>query len=372
MTRRDADPNARDFLPRANTVGVSGARVRTGSDVSHARARLFAPLGVVTSISTPNHSPSMAAILDIVQIADVLLWVIVGAFVAGMLLDGNDRAAARSFTVGAWWLFALFWLLLTPYFAFVHKSIVEGVLAAIAVPACCYVGYHLLSGRDSLFVLSRAVGLMGLLYLPFETIALFHDTLIEVVANQTAWSIHAIGFDPTLTTDAESGLRSVFVFDHGGETYSTRIVFACTGIGSMAIFSGLVAAVRAPLRRRLAALGFAIATIWTLNIARNAFIAVSYGEQLFQHEALIGPVMWLFGLDTPALVSFYVADRIIAQGLAVVALVGIFLVVARLLPELLAIVEDLLFLLTGEEYGLVERPDATEPSVTDPAASGDD
>jgi archaeosortase A (PGF-CTERM-specific) len=289
---------------------------------------------------------------DPTPVTDVLGWVVVAAFLAGIAADWHDRSAARTVTAGAWVVFGLFWLLMVPFFAFEHRSIVQSVLAVAAVPACLYTGYHLASGRDSLLVLSRAVGVMGLIYLPFEAIALFHDTLIEVVAAQTHAGLQALGSTPAFETD-EHGLQNTFVFAlDGGGTYSTRIVFACTGIGSMAIFGGLIAAVRAPLRRRLAALMAAFSVIWVLNIARNVFIAYSTGHQLFDQTLLAGPVMWLFGLENPLRVSFFVADRLLSQGLAVVALIGIAWLVVRLLPELLVIVEDLAFLLTGEEHDL--------------------
>lgn len=289
---------------------------------------------------------------DLTPITDAMGWVVIGLFLVGIVADWKDRVAARRVTAGAWGLFALFWLLMVPFFAFDHRSVIQTVLAVIAVPACGYVAYRLLRGRDSLLVLSRAVGVMGLIYLPFGAIPAFHDTLIEVVAAQTHAGLQLLGSTPAFEAD-ESGLQNTFAFTLvSGQTYSTRIVFACTGIGSMAIFGGLIAAVRAPLKRRLGALAVALSTIWVLNIARNVFIAYSTGHQLFAQESLAGPVMWAFGLEDPIRVSFFVADRVLSQGLAVVALLAIAWLVVKLLPELSVIVEDLAYLVTGEEYDL--------------------
>ena len=103
-------------------------------------------------------------------LSDAFAWVVILTFAAGTLsVDRNDRLA-RVLTVAAWVGFAAFWLQLVPHFAFVHKSYVEGILSVAAVPASLYTGYLLWGGRDSLFVLSRSVAAMGLLYLPFETI----------------------------------------------------------------------------------------------------------------------------------------------------------------------------------------------------------
>jgi archaeosortase A (PGF-CTERM-specific) len=52
------------------------------------------------------------------------------------------------------------------------------------------------------------------------------------------------------------------------------------------------------------------------------------------------------------MVSFFISDRIISQALAVIVLVGLIYVVLRELPELVTIIEDVLFLLTGEDHDL--------------------
>ena len=310
------------------------------------------------------------ATLQSLPITDILAWVVIGVFLLGVVAGYRERLLARRITAGAWAMFALFWLLYVPFFVFEHRSIIQAVLALIAVPACLLVGYHLYHGRDSLLVLSKAGAVMGVIYLPFETIPLFHNTLIEVVTRQTELAIQALGYSPDIDY-SEDGLRNIILFHHEtGETFGSIIIFACTGIGSMAIFGGLIAAVDEPLRRRLGALVFTIATIWVLNIVRNVFIALSHGMQWWQYDILIGPVMFMFGLNNVNRVSFFFADRIVSQALAVVVLVIIFWIVLKLLPSLSIIVEDLLYLLTGEEYELDLEGSDGQP-VTAPAV-GDD
>jgi len=293
--------------------------------------------------------------------SDVLAWTSVAAFVAAWAARRHSDRAGRTVGFGAWLLFAAFWGSLIPHFALVAKSFVETVGAVIAVPLAAYTGYRLYGGRDSLFVLTRAVAVMGLLYLPFETFVVLERTLIEIVTVQVDWAIEALGYSPEVTAD-QTGFRSTFVFDGDGQQYVTYIVLACTGLGAMVTFGGLIAAVDAPLGNKLRALAVTIPAIWVLNIARNAFIAIAYGHQWFQ--GLEGPARMLFGFEEPALASFYVADRVISQSLAVVALVGILWVVMRELPPLLAVVEDVLYLLTGSEYDLASAFD-TEPARTD-------
>jgi archaeosortase A (PGF-CTERM-specific) len=305
--------------------------------------------------------------VSVLPITDMLAWVVLAAFGAGAVAEYLDRrSVARRLTAGGWGLFAVFWLLLIHQFAVVHRSIVETVLVVAAVPMCLSVGWTLSRGRDSLFVLSRAVALMGLIYLPFQTASPVRAFLIEEVARETAWLLETLGLGDgmQLRRGTETNLLNTFHFPATGR--GSKIVFACTGIGSLAIFGGLIGAVRAPVRRKLPALAVSLSLIWLLNVARNAFIAAANGYQWFDYPALEGPVMTLFGLSDPGRVSFFLADRIIAQGLALFALVAIAWLVSRCVPELLGIAEDLLYLLTGDEVRLRPPPTATDGGTPDP------
>lgn len=296
---------------------------------------------------------------------DPLAWLSVATFVLAAVATRYDRDLARRVGAGAWAIFAVFWLALVPHFAFTQLSIVEGVLSALAVPACLYTGYILYKGRLSLLVPTRAVAIMGLIYLPATTIPWIYGPLVEITTRQIEWSIVHLGYDPTVTT-GDTGLRNTFEFTTGGALFRTHIVLACTGLGSMTIFAGLIAAVRAPLHRKVRALAVSIPIIWALNIVRNVFIALAHGKQWFG-ELYPEVIMTLFGNPNPGLVSFLWADRLISQSLSVVALIGITWLVVRELPELTTVVEDLLFLVTGreidarEEFGVGVRADGGEP-----------
>lgn len=285
--------------------------------------------------------------------ADVLAWLTVAAFLTALLVDRYDRELGRRAAIGAWATFAVFWLVLVPHFAFVKHSIIEGVLSAVAVPASLYVGYLLWRGRDSLFVLTRSIAVMGAIYLPFTTVPWLYEPLIEATVTQVDWGMELLGYDPALESN-EEGITNVFVFHTAGHIYKSEILLACTGLGSMTIFVGLAAAVRAPLSRKFRAVAVSVPIIWTLNIVRNVFIAVAQGKQWFA-DVYPSLVLTMFGATDPHIVSFLIADRIISQSLAVVALLGILYLVVRELPEVIVVVEDLLFMATGTEYDLRNR-----------------
>lgn len=293
------------------------------------------------------------------QFSDPLAWVVLAAFLSGAGLEYTGREdGARALTVAAWVFFAAFWLSLIHYYAIDSKSIIEGLGSAIAVPASLYTGYLLLRGRDSLFVLSRAVAAMGLIFLPFEAIPVLSTALIETVTHQTEFVMGVLGQSAPEDFRVVSGAvvgradrRNTFLFvDETGHRLTYTIRIACTGIGSMALFGGLIAAVRAPLARKLRACAVALPVIYVLNLFRNAFIGLTFGQQRLH----VAPdlVLGLFSASDPYRVSYFLADRILAQSLSVIALVGITWVVVRELPAALVVVEDLLYMATGTEYDL--------------------
>ncbi|MFA1610711.1 archaeosortase A [Halobellus rubicundus] len=303
-------------------------------------------------------------------LSDALAWVVILTFAVGALSEDRSERVARYLTAAAWVGFAGFWLQLVPHFAFVHKSYVEGILAVAAVPASLYTAYLLWNGRDSLFVLSRAVAAMGLIYLPFETIPAFslfgvgvpapRGILMETVAAQTGYLVNAFGYHPEMIV-GEQGYLNTFLFFDGEHRLTVSVVLACTGLGSIAIFAGLIAAVKAPLRRKLRAMAVAVPIIYALNLLRTTFITIAFGKQYMQW--FVDEVLLLFGSSDPYMVSFFISDRIISQLLAVVVLVGITYLVVRELPELLTVIEDVLFLVTGDEYDLESELGLNRPGA---------
>ncbi|QCC50169.1 archaeosortase A [Halapricum salinum] len=295
----------------------------------------------------------------------VLSWLVMFVFLAGAVVEMYDREWGRYLLVGGWVVLALFWVSSIYQFVFDQKSITEGIAVVAAIPLSLYVGYLLATGRDRLLMISRGVAVAWLIYLPLSTVPFLRDPLIAVVTDQTAVVLSLIGADFSVVAgnnfpadislaEPPQSYHQSFFFQfperNGGYNIVYTIKMACTGVGSMAIFGGLIAAVRAPLKRKLKALAAAVGIIWVLNIARNVFIAYTFGYQRLQ--VFPDAVMSAFGLQTHLEVSYIVADRIIAQFLSVAALVGITYIVVMQLPEVLAIVEEGLYVITRKEYDL--------------------
>jgi archaeosortase A (PGF-CTERM-specific) len=316
-----------------------------------------------------------ALLADLSVLAEPIGWLTLAVFVTAIALEYVDREYARYAYVGAWVLFSGFWFTLIQPFLVVDESIIRGVGAAVAVPLALLIAKTFYQGRDSLFTLSRAIVFMGLIYVPFLLIEPLREQAILLVTNHTAFVMDALGYDPTVVTTLDdvgvereiSGktemYENCFVFADGSITYT--IILACTGIGSMSVIVGLIAAVDAPLRRKLQATALVVPVIYVLNIVRNVFIGISYGHQYMHFFPDI--TMTVFSLDTSLRVSYIWADRILAQSASVVALVLIVWAVVKILPEVLGPIEDVLYLLTGEEHDLAAALDLEREPTPDPA-----
>lgn len=285
---------------------------------------------------------------------DLYAWAVVCAFGLSALTGLRSERAARAGASVAWTLFAGFWLVMAPHFALVERSYIEGVLSVLAVPACLYVAYLVRERRPNLLVLTRAVAIMGLLYMPFQTVPVLQEVAIETVTRQVVAIIAALGYRPEVVAGDAGHLNTVILTAPDGHRYATPVLLACTGVGSTAIVAGLVLAVGGSLRRKARALAVAVPVIYGLNLVRITFIVLAHAEQWFRVRPLTGVVMTMFGTGDPKLVSYYFADKVLAQSLSVLALVCIGWAVVRAVPELSVVLEELGYLLTGEEYDLRE------------------
>lgn len=264
---------------------------------------------------------------------DGVAWAVVALFGAAAIAHRRRPRFARGAAVAGWVGFAGFWAALLPVFARQVHSPVETGGAAIAVGACLLVAWRVATrGPPVLYRLTTGVAVAGTVYLAAGTLDPVRSLLVETVAAHTHAVTTGLGYDAVLGENPATGDRAMLTFVTDGHQYRTVLVFACTGIGAIAVFTGVVAAVDAPRHRKASALVGVTALLWGLNLARNAFIAVAFGRQWLQIG--VPQVLSVTGYRDPGLVSYVVADRLIAQPLSVVAIIGVAAVTARALPEL--------------------------------------
>ena len=96
-----------------------------------------------------------------------------------------------------------------------------------------------------------------------------------------------------------------------------EIILACTGIQGIAIMLGVAGAVPSTTRQKILSFLIVVPTIYILNIARNVAVIIAYTEQWFPYLPGIA------GNGEYGYESFFWAHNVIAEGLALVLLIGI-------------------------------------------------
>ena len=290
------------------------------------------------------------SIVSPIWVTNILAWTFTLSFALAWVFENKSEHISRKIRIVAWFLFGIFWLLLTPRFAIVMRSPIETVLSFLAIPICFHAAYLLLTEQSLHLSLSNAIAVMGIVYLPFETIEPLGIFLINIVTQHVYLTILGTGFDVILTDGPVIGHKSGLLFSRVGHDYLTHIVLACTGIGTITIFIGLITSLSISLSRKAIACIVTTSLIYLLNILRNAFIAISFGEQWFHW--FVPSVLLITGYDDPRLVSFFIADRVISQSLTVLVVGALLLISIRIVPEIIDLLEELLYLLTRKKYDL--------------------
>lgn len=289
---------------------------------------------------------------------DLLAWVpILGLLLATITHHHRPRPAV-TVAVLAWSTFAGFMAYQIPAFAVGMHSPISTIGAMIAGGASLVLASRLATTRAAvLMTLTRAVAIGGTLYLIAATLHPVRTTLIETVAAQTHTLLALAGIDHALVVHPGQGLHSQLEFSTAGHTYATHLVFACTGAGALAGLAGVIAVIDRPLGTRITVLAAAGILVWVLNVIRNAFIAVAFGHQWFQ--LAVDPILTITGYRDPALVSYLVADRLIAQPVAVVVLTGILIALGNRFSSLRTTIITAMRTLTGSHRA--DRTNRVEP-----------
>lgn len=170
----------------------------------------------------------------------------------------------------------------------------------------------------SMFTSASALG--ALVYFPFANFSSLNTWIIGEVTSQVFWVLQYFNIPAYLKAWNEIALNG----------YTVEIILACTAIENIALFIGLICAVRAPFNRLIRALVVSIPVIYLLNLIRVIFVIVAYGEQ------------WL-GAD-----SFVIAHNYIVKAGSGIALFIISYAVLQILPELLEMIDDLRVILSKE------------------------
>lgn len=238
-----------------------------------------------------------------------ILWISLILLLASAY-SGKTRLASPG-----WALFGVYWLSQPGHYIAIEDYF-NAVLTVAAALFCFYLAWLIQAKgcrSEACTWASYAAAVCGIIYFPFAEISQLQTWLISFTTSITAVTLNAFSVPVSMVGG------NVLVLN--GRT--VEIILACTAIESIALFAGVIVSVQAPLGRRLAALLASTLTIYVLNVVRNSFVLMAYGWD------------W-FGSD-----SFHVAHNIIAKAGSTVALLAVAYLVFALLPELLAVIDEL-------------------------------
>ena len=253
-----------------------------------------------------------------VDIMQVVLWIALILFIAAIVAPQRIR-----YSLGAigWLVFALHWALQPLHYWAINDYF--NVVLTLGVAAFCgYLAVIMWKKEDELTLLiTKAAAVGGIFYFSFAEFSSLNHLLVAAVASQTT---QALNICSVPAVQVEWNVLTL-------NSYPVEIILGCTGIESIALFLGVIACVRAPLRRKLAAFLVTVPMIYLLNIARNAFVITASGNG------------WFGSPDN----SFYVAHNVIAKFGSLGALVLLSYLLFIMLPELLDVVTNAYDMLTG-------------------------
>jgi archaeosortase A (PGF-CTERM-specific) len=244
------------------------------------------------------------------------------------LIPGRHRIYAA--IIG--WVFIVAYLFadLPEYFS--ENNFLYPLMAVLSVPFLVITIQYLLKGNSIVLHLSRAAAVAFLIYAPFTYLSFAGSWLISAVVDEVVWLLQIFNYPVSLDAwniIAQNGFR-------------VEIILACTGIQSIAIMLGVAAAVPTTLRQKIYAFLLVAPTIYILNLFRNVFVIMAYTGQWFPYWSDIA------GNGEYGYESFFWAHNVIAEMLALVALILIAYGLFVLIPQLGTFADDLYQLYYGE------------------------
>lgn len=250
-----------------------------------------------------------------------LLWISISLMLLSAILpvkNGSKRIIGAS----GWGIFSIHWLR-QPLHYIAIDDYVNVVLTISMGIFCIFIAYRMFIEHthkytpmkqqiDITYMATNAIAIGSVFYYPFAEIASLSEWLISTVTNNIMWALGMLNI---------TAYRTGNMITYNGHT--VEIILGCTAIESIALFMGLIASVNAPLKKLFAAFMVSVPVIYILNILRDVFVVIAYGE------------MW-FGPN-----SFEIAHHMIAKAGSGVALFVIAYMVMRILPDILELIDGL-------------------------------
>lgn len=224
---------------------------------------------------------------------------------------------------------------LSSYLWIEYDSIVQSFAAVVGGILSLYISIIIALDKKDLDMISKTiivtVSILGISY-SFDLIKNF---LISRTAQDTVFILDILGYDSAIVTEGNSTFIKFM-----NNNLRTEIIMACTGIGTISIFAGLISTIdELDNFQKFSLIILTSSVIYVLNIIRNVFIAASYGGQHLHFAQ--NTIEILFGRGDEW-VSYYIADKLISQPISaiVIGVIALFIFTewkSKILNEIIVI-----------------------------------
>jgi archaeosortase A (PGF-CTERM-specific) len=171
--------------------------------------------------------------------------------------------------------------------------------------------------EDLFFDITKVALIAFLFYFPFSEIYFLGDLLIFITAKITTQVLNHLNVGSVYMVPPS------FIYLSTNPSFNVDIILDCTAIQSIALFTGVIFGINAPMQRKLKAFFVSVPILYVLNIFRLMFVTSAYFGQWFGTQ------------------SFDIAHGLISRFGEMASLIVIAYAVFVILPEALDLIEDL-------------------------------
>jgi len=222
-----------------------------------------------------------------------------------------------------------------------ENNIIYPLIALLALPALWVTVKKIYEENGVVFCMTRAAAIGFLIFAPFAYIGALGDWLIGINIAILDFFFGLLGFGYNLSE------WNLFVHD----IYSVRIVLGCTGIQAMAIMLGIAWSIPSTIRQKALTFAAVVPAIFAMNIVRNLFVIIAYGDQWFPFLPEIASNGEI-GYE-----SYFWAHNIISEfGLSLLTVIIVGIAIITIIPNLKLFFIDILRLYIGEFRKMAGKP----------------
>ncbi len=173
--------------------------------------------------------------------------------------------------------------------------------------------------EDLFFAITKVALIAFLFYFPFSEISFLGNLLIFITAKITTILLNLLNVGSVYMVPPSFS----HIYLSSNPSFNVNVILDCTAIQSIALFTGVIFGINAPMQGKLKAFFVSVPILYVLNIFRLMFVTSAYFGQWFGTQ------------------SFDIAHGLISRFGEMASLIVIAYAVFVILPEALDLIEDL-------------------------------